>query len=335
MASLTSLYSGKPGYETDFQSKMEKELVADLIGKYLFTDADFVRNLSAQNRNLFQRLFDEIKYLLRIVKAGSKEAKQLEKIKKVFEQAYQDTKNTAPSDGVQYSISKTSKMSYAEQLKLIEEGKLNGSNSLYAGEPSKALQETGFSGKPFAMNQGDYRKSRRSVAKNNNYSSHSVPFAFFQKMPAYLNESPILIDNGEKVTILTSYKMQDTKSKDSVVIAGIVRDQTMDADKVNQIKSVYPLDDCVSKITEAAKNGKLVAIDKNKAKEILASIGIQTSEQSRILSLAKEKLSQVEENVNPQLSLSEDTGVEQADGKNTYSQDVALEPAAQELPEVA
>lgn len=104
MYSLVKLYTGKPGYETDFQAKMEKELVADLIGKYLFNDADFVRSLSVQNRNLFQRLLDEIKYLLRITKPGSKEAKQLQKIKKLFEEVYRDAKNTAPQDGMKYSI---------------------------------------------------------------------------------------------------------------------------------------------------------------------------------------------------------------------------------------
>ena len=104
MDSLVRLYTGRPGYETDFQAKMEKELAADLIGKYLFNDADFIRNLSVQIRNLFQRLLDEIKYLLRIVKAGSKEAKQLEKIKKLFEEVYRYAKNTAPADGVKYSL---------------------------------------------------------------------------------------------------------------------------------------------------------------------------------------------------------------------------------------
>lgn len=57
-----------------------------------------------QNRNLFLRLFDEIRYLGRLATAGSKEARELEKIKKLFDEAYRETKNTAQPDGVKYDI---------------------------------------------------------------------------------------------------------------------------------------------------------------------------------------------------------------------------------------
>lgn len=142
MDSLVKLYTGKPGYETDFQAKMEKELVADLVGKYLFTDADFVRSLSVQNRNLFQRLFDEIKYLLRITKPGSKEAKQLEKIKKLFEEVYRDAKNTAPSDGVKYSLEHqeqriTASMTDTERSNILKKKKIVA--PVYNGEADASI----------------------------------------------------------------------------------------------------------------------------------------------------------------------------------------------------
>lgn len=80
-----------------------KELTADLVGDYLFTDADFVRSLSTKNRNLFEKLFDEIKYLCKLATAGSKEARQLEKVKKIFEDAYREGGKTV-SD-TKYSLS--------------------------------------------------------------------------------------------------------------------------------------------------------------------------------------------------------------------------------------
>ena len=66
----------------------DKELTADLIGEYLFTDPDFIYRLSTENRALSDFIFDEIKYLCRVVTAGSKEARDLERIKKAFEDAY-------------------------------------------------------------------------------------------------------------------------------------------------------------------------------------------------------------------------------------------------------
>lgn len=61
-----------------------------------------------QNRNLFLRLFDEIRYLGRLATAGSKEARELEKIKKLFDEAYRETKNTAQPDGVKKAADKKS-----------------------------------------------------------------------------------------------------------------------------------------------------------------------------------------------------------------------------------
>lgn len=199
-------------------------------------------------------------------------------------------------------------MDYSNQLEMIEKGKLNGSNSLYIGTPSNQLQSIGFSEKPFAMNQGDYRKSRRASAKNKNYSSHAVPYDFFENMPQYLADAPLFIDNGIKVTAVTSYEMLDTKGNDSYVIAGVWKDQTMESDTVNQVKSVYPLDDFIHQITEAAEVGKLVCINKNKAEQMLATIGIQPAEVSRILNLSKDILPQNSEKSsgNVDYSLSED-----------------------------
>ena len=106
LAALTELYKGKKGYDTDFDTKVRAELTADLVGDYLFTDGDFVRHLSTKNRNLFQKIYDEIKYLCKIATAGSKEARELEKVKKAFEDAYRaETKNTAEDGGVKMSLS--------------------------------------------------------------------------------------------------------------------------------------------------------------------------------------------------------------------------------------
>ena len=81
----------------------EAELTADLVGDYLFQDKEFVTRLSAENRNVFQKIYDEIKYLYKVATAGSKEARELEKVKKVFEDAYRA--NVKGKDGTQHSLS--------------------------------------------------------------------------------------------------------------------------------------------------------------------------------------------------------------------------------------
>lgn len=82
---LIDLYEGQ-------NADINKELTADIIGDYLFTDQKFVDNLYKKDRNLFQRIYDEIKHLFKMATAGSKEARELEKLKHSFEKAMQENK---------------------------------------------------------------------------------------------------------------------------------------------------------------------------------------------------------------------------------------------------
>lgn len=85
-----------------------KELTADLVGEYVYGDADFVKHLSTQNQNLFQKIWSEIKHLYKMATAGSQEARDLAKIQRLFEQAYRESgaKNNAKG-GKHFSISET------------------------------------------------------------------------------------------------------------------------------------------------------------------------------------------------------------------------------------
>lgn len=94
-------------YEDIEDADIEKELTADLVGDYLFSDEDFIRRLSTENRSLFDKLRDEIKYLCKVATAGSAEARKLEQAKKLFEKVYREEEakiNTADEGGVRYSI---------------------------------------------------------------------------------------------------------------------------------------------------------------------------------------------------------------------------------------
>ena len=93
-------------YEGVADANIDAELTADLVGDYLFTDSDFINNLSANHRNVFQKIYDEIKYLLKVATAGSKEARELEKVKRAFEKAYREGGNnkTAEDGGRTYSL---------------------------------------------------------------------------------------------------------------------------------------------------------------------------------------------------------------------------------------
>ena len=46
------------------------ELTSELAGQYIFSDTEFVQNLS-KHSNIFQKVYDEIKHLYKMATAGS------------------------------------------------------------------------------------------------------------------------------------------------------------------------------------------------------------------------------------------------------------------------
>jgi hypothetical protein len=115
--SLVELYKGVKGYETDFEAKIKKELTADLVGDYLFSDKAFIDRLVG-NRTLFQKVWDEVKYLCKV--ATGKELTEIEKVNREFERAWkelgQDAKEESYNEeeafgdpAVNFSVSVTDK----------------------------------------------------------------------------------------------------------------------------------------------------------------------------------------------------------------------------------
>lgn len=105
------LYKDIEGYQgAEGFAEIKKEVVADLVGDYIFTDEAFVRNLSTKNRNVFEKIYDEIKYLCKVATAGSAEARRLEKVKKTFDTIYRESVSSKAESGeVKHSLSGVNK----------------------------------------------------------------------------------------------------------------------------------------------------------------------------------------------------------------------------------
>lgn len=73
---------------------IEKETIAFLTGDYVFTDQEFVSRLSTEQPNIFKQAYDYIKHLYKMATAGSKEARQLERAKRMFDKAYKEMSRT-------------------------------------------------------------------------------------------------------------------------------------------------------------------------------------------------------------------------------------------------
>ncbi len=99
LQSITKMYEGIE------DANIEKELTAELVGEYLLSDTEFIMNLSVEQPGLFQKIYDEVKYLCKVATTRSKEARELEKVKKTFAEVYRQKNNTVTDNGVKYSIS--------------------------------------------------------------------------------------------------------------------------------------------------------------------------------------------------------------------------------------
>lgn len=112
-------YSNKFAADEKFKSKVDMEVTGDLVGDYLFSDKDFVTHL-AKDQNVFQQVWNEIKYMAKIATAGSEQAKQLEKVKREFERAWREKQKNTTDSGSKYSLENNGKSKYNKRSKYSE-----------------------------------------------------------------------------------------------------------------------------------------------------------------------------------------------------------------------
>ena len=182
---LASLYEDMEGTDID------AELTAEVIGDYLFTDENFINNLSADKPGIFKKIYEEIKYLIKVATAGSKEAKQLEKVKRAFEKAYKQSVEVQKEDLVKYSLvgvdengievyetnEDTKKLSYADRKKKLLEtmkqqyegrtAKFNKGDNVYYAMYDKAGLSKGVYGDKKSSSKG--YKAKINIGADGNY----------------------------------------------------------------------------------------------------------------------------------------------------------------------
>lgn len=203
-----------------------------------------------------------------------------------------------------YSIKYTRDIEYTKQIDSIVENRLNRHDALCLGKLNVDSRSGIDSTNYFVMNQSDYRKATRRKKEGSSISAHEVPTKVMRQLPSLISDAVMFIQRGDKeVTVITNKPALDEKGKPTFYVAGIAKDGNMDGETVNIVKSVYPLADLVNKLTHAAENGTLIATNKSKANNMMSKVGIQFSEGTRIISLAKDSIAQSDSNVNNNFSL--------------------------------
>lgn len=239
-AELAELYDGIEGADID------SELVADLVGDYLFTDESFIRELSTAHRNVFQKLFDEIKRLCKLATAGSKEARELEKVKQTFEKAYREagnaqaTKNTADGGGVKYSLSQNYdySKSFEQQVEDYKNGFIPKGDSLIVGATPEVFQKIGFNALPVTINQ----KHIDYALNGTKNQEHSLGSTLLKQLPTAL-ENPVAViasrtNSGSSVVALLPFQKDGNTVIAPIYIDGYGFQNSIQIDS-NAVTSIY------------------------------------------------------------------------------------------------
>ena len=299
MKQLTKLYEGKEGYTgEDAGEKIQKELVADLVGDYLFTDKAFVEKLSTENRNVFQKIFDEIKYLCKLATAGSKEARQLEKAKKLFQEVYREgAKNPTEEGGVRYSLGYVDQSSrgkydftksFAEQIDDYKNGTFPEKDTFLLGKTPDVLTKIGLAELPLTMNQQhvDYAVNGSYNGEQERINDHIMTEKELAQIPKLIADPVAIIQDRQlwekkakeySVDVLVDMEINGKKTLVPVNVnsRGYINGVEIDA---NRIQSVHGNTDTVQRLVNALnedsqENIAVYYINKEKAAEFLRPAG--------------------------------------------------------------
>ena len=293
LENTTKLYEG-------MDADINEELFADMVGDYIFSDEDFVRKLSTENRNVFEKVYDEIKYLCKTATTASDEGRQLLKAKHIFEKMYReevDIKNTTDEGGVKYSIINTSKMTLKEQLNLLYKNELKTSDSLYLGITPSTVSASGLEELPLAFPTNNYNKSRKI--------KHNVPRRSIKELNKNLENALFSFGNEQKVGFI----LPDVDADGKQLLVGIEKG-LMDRKPTNIIKSIYGIDNPAEWIQNQINEGKsFVLYNEKEANSFLQTYGYSASVEEGIKLLkdsitsdtknVKKKQLEIIEKVNP------------------------------------
>ena len=291
---LTELYKDIEGADID------AELTADLVGDYLFTDADFIQRLSTEHRGVFQKLFDEIKHLCKLATAGTKEARELEKVKKLFEDAYRtETKNPTKDGGVKYALGLQNPTntqtqydytkSFADQINDFQNGKFPARDTLMLGGTPKVLKEIGLIGLPMTINQKHIGDALNGTYKGT--PQEVLDHTFTPKELATLPEKiadPIAViydkrtgkANASESTVDVIVEMTAASGKQVLVAVQVGGNSHINGLRIdtNKVATVHGNTDCLTRLVDAINetekgNVAVFYINNDKTTKVLQSAG--------------------------------------------------------------
>lgn len=254
---LAELYEGVEG------ANIDNELTADLVGDYLFSDSDFINSLSTEQPNLFKKIYNEVKYLCKVATAGSKEARELEKVKKAFDNAWKESgtaqKNTTDNGSVEYSISRTQNMSWDDQINglLKKSGQIKRNDTLVVEKSTPTyLQSDVIEDLPLAIPLSVVTK-----ATNGKDVSHSIEKEKIVDLQKGIKNAEYVIKNPDRNSFAF---VTDVKQNEHPILVSFLQNTEFDGDRVHKATSIHLQIDVDSMLKSLPETATIYVKNKNK-----------------------------------------------------------------------
>lgn len=226
------------GKDADFEVIRKAELTADLIGDYLFTDRKFIENLSVQKPNIFKRIYEELKYLLKTF-TGSKEARQLEQVKRQFDKLYKQSTNTKSNEDIQYDLNAIPET--------IDKDIENNRKTLKDAEVVATVNDTEFEKGEVPLSKqveayfdsignsaynaviGDVELNAKGIKDDLAHGIGRIKAITFKAIPEVISKGKIVAyeknwkgRNYDSVVIAAPVNVRDSKGVDTEYMAGVI-----------------------------------------------------------------------------------------------------------------
>lgn len=236
----------------DVDADIEGEVTADLIGEYLLADEKFVKELSAKEPNIFQKLYNHIKRIVKMATAGSEQQKRLLKLQESFKKAYKElgsTQKTSEIQNVNEEIKYHISESFSKEIDKALNNELGQNSQVKARDYTPAiLVENGVKDLPMLITQRHVKTIIYSEAEakelglptGNRYNYHGLGKDLLVKsIDSMDNPLEIYKQDNDHYLIITDVK----DDKDNRVIVPVKVDGKGTYNDVyideNQILSVY------------------------------------------------------------------------------------------------
>lgn len=224
------------------------ELTSELTSRLLFTDENFVNQLSVKQPNVFQKIYDYIKHMIKMTTSGSEEAKQLEKIKYNFEKAYRQVNkqtNSNLNDKNNYHVSENLNNNIDNILKNIQER-----NPVKLRDYTPAiLVDNGVKDFPMYENPSHIRKNiltdveaqKLGLAVNSRDHYHGLGKELYIKAIDSLDNPRVIFKNNNNNEYLILTVIKDKNNNNIVVPIEIETSTKVNNIKIdiNRVKTVY------------------------------------------------------------------------------------------------